>query len=438
MSPQAIFLILLAAIAVNLVIMTALIATPLIRRWSRDRGSQEEPEFESGQTGYGNGWPTPSRRSEGPADRAAPGGLEAGLRQQATAPSAEAPGMSGSTRPVATSATAPPGNLATAFSQSVASGEPPASRPVDAPDHLAEAQQPRDSTSANASADASPLHPGPTLPAGDGVLLRHHRRGRRFRVPAHDDPRASSAIQSFLDRGGPGRAERRPPATDRRHERPPRGATGERTAGRGIPTASAIWPVDPLTGLGNRVAWDALVASEAEWLAGGQPASVVVVEVTADRPGASDGGRGAGHGTGPAEDIPPAAAWMPALAGALRAELRSSDLLARLAPGLVAGLLTGTSGEQALVVVERVRRVAETSLAARPMHVAVATGAADVAACGGVEPALREATRRARLRRAAREDNAASDAGPMRGDQFQPPIDLRRPPASPPGTGASS
>ena len=548
MSSEAVFFVLLAAVAVNLVVMAALIVAPIADRRLAARGRAGEPTVDPASRDV----PVPRyRMAEPPADdrggtppthritrvdfpvlrnsptagskegfiasgppaiaEVAPMDAKRPVIEQNAVPVSDVPAAPAPTEPGQAEpdpaepgsgeriapAVSPGGNEGPLLAGPIAaeptsaetipsdptSADPIAAEPVSAEQIPAEPPLVEPPPAEPVSAEQIPAEPplveppsavpgaraqARTSPPANGVVARTERAGRKFRIPAHDDPRTSRSIQSFLNRrdaagDGPASPALPRPRTSRDGARgTPRGR--DRTPA-GI---DAIWPVDPLTGLGNRVAWDALVATQDDWLAPGDAAAVVVLQVdvvTKDetppgRPSFGPGGarRGeaqaaggpdrraaTGSAGGRTVDRRPTAgaagaagptAWMPALAGALRLELRSSDRLARLGPGLVAGLLAGTTGEQARVVVERLRAAVEQSLVARRAPLRLTTGVADVQVYGGIDAALDAALAAADLLDAAPDDAPDAQPGTSRHAPPGAPRDAQRGGGRRPGRGS--
>ncbi|HEY6056834.1 MAG TPA: hypothetical protein VIV06_02330 [Candidatus Limnocylindrales bacterium] len=79
---------------------------------------------------------------------------------------------------------------------------------------------------------------------------------------------------------------------------------------------------------------------------------------------------------------------MPSIARVLRLETRTSDLLARVGPGRIVAFLPATSGAQAAIVAERVRRSCGGWLDSVRVPVRLSVASADLVESGGIDAAF--------------------------------------------------
>lgn len=152
--------------------------------------------------------------------------------------------------------------------------------------------------------------------------------------------------------------------------------------GRAVEDASRRARSDPLTGVGNRLAWQEAVAdAEARRLAEGAEASVFLVDL--DRLKETNDTHG--HDTGDR--------LIQALASALQAAVRDADALARIGGDEFAVLVSGADSERCEQIAERIReQLAGLDVAGVPLMASL--GAASCPPCPSLAAALRLADER--------------------------------------------
>lgn len=203
-------------------------------------------------------------------------------------------------------------------------------------------------------------------------------RARRFALPDLEDERTGESIQAFLD--GPD-VRRSRPAARATDETPT--AIGETTAPPPASASRVPGPARPspeLRTLPGRLEWNAAVARESVRAARyGRPASVAIVELKPDRPGA---------------EVEP---WLRSLAGpiarTLRQDSRATDLVARVASTRFQMLLPETDEAGAARLAERVAATCRTFIQGAGAPVAVRVSVAGTGLDDTLHEALAQALR---------------------------------------------